>query len=191
MATIRPFRGIRPNVGYEVRIAALPYDVYSSKEAREKVKDNALSFLNIDRAETQFPEGTSPYDDKVYNKAKELFDTQCKEGYYIKDDVPCYYVYELVMNGRSQTGLVACASIDDYLNNIIKKHENTRADKEEDRIRHVDTMNAQTGPIFLAYRFSEVIEKPASKQSVPHLKTCRISILPTGITVAHPLLKSD
>ena len=163
MATIRPFRGIRPNVGYEVRIAALPYDVYSSKEAREKVKDNALSFLNIDRAETQFPEGTSPYDDKVYNKAKELFDTQCKEGYYIKDDVPCYYVYELVMNGRSQTGLVACASIDDYLNNIIKKHENTRADKEEDRIRHVDTMNAQTGPIFLAYRFSEVIDAEIKK----------------------------
>ena len=163
MAVIRPFAGIRPGRGYEVQIAALPYDVYSSEEAREKVKGYPLSFLNIDRAETQFPEGTSPYEDKVYAKAKELFESEFKEGFYMQDEKPCYYVYELIMDGRSQVGLVACASIDDYQNNIIKKHENTRADKEEDRIRHVDTMEAQTGPIFLAYRFSPVIDAEIAK----------------------------
>lgn len=163
MATIKPFAAIRPALGLESKIAALPYDVYSSEEARQKVSDNPLLFLNIDRAETQFPVGTSPYEDKVYDKARDLFWSQVKDGIYVKESAPCYYVYELVMDGRSQIGLVACASIDDYANNIIKKHENTRADKEEDRIRHVGTMEAQTGPIFLAYRYNAAIDAEIKK----------------------------
>lgn len=163
MATIKPFAAIRPALGLESKIAALPYDVYSSEEARQKVIDNPLLFLNIDRAETQFPVGTSPYEDKVYDKARDLFWSQVKDGIYVKESAPCYYVYELVMDGRSQIGLVACASIDDYANNIIKKHENTRADKEEDRIRHVGTMEAQTGPIFLAYRYNAAIDAEIKK----------------------------
>ena len=127
MAVIKPFRGIRPKKGLESQVAALPYDVYSSEEAREVVKGQPYSFLNIDRAETQFPVGTDPYSDEVYDKAKEMFWNQVAEGIYVTENAPVYYVYELIMDGRSQTGLVACASIDDYQNEIIKKHENTRA----------------------------------------------------------------
>ena len=163
MAVIRPFRGIRPKKGLESQIAALPYDVYNTEEARKEVEGKPYSFLNIDRAETQFPEGTDPYSDEVYEKARDMFREQVSEGIYVTDEKPVYYVYELIMNGRSQTGLVACASIDDYQNEIIKKHENTRADKEEDRIRHVGTMEAQTGPIFLAYRFEENIDREIKK----------------------------
>lgn len=163
MAVIKPFRGIRPKKGLESRVAALPYDVYSSEEARQVVKGQPYSFLNIDRAETQFPVGTDPYSDEVYDKAKEMFWNQVAEGIYVTENAPVYYVYELIMDGRSQTGLVACASIDDYQNEIIKKHENTRADKEIDRIRHVGTMEAQTGPIFLAYRFDPAIDAEINK----------------------------
>ncbi len=163
MAVIKPFRGIRPKKGLESQVAALPYDVYSSEEAREVVKGQPYSFLNIDRAETQFPVGTDPYSDEVYDKAKEMFWNQVAEGIYVTENAPVYYVYELIMDGRSQTGLVACASIDDYQNEIIKKHENTRADKEIDRIRHVGTMEAQTGPIFLAYRFDPSIDAEINK----------------------------
>ncbi|MCH5275231.1 MAG: DUF1015 domain-containing protein [Lachnospiraceae bacterium] len=152
MAEIRPFRAFRPAPGLESRIAALPYDVYNRQEAKQAVADNVHSFLRIDRAETQFPDEVDTYDERVYEKAKELLEEQISKGEFIQDAYPCYYLYELVMNGRSQTGIVACASIDDYVNGVIKKHENTRTEKEEDRIRHVDALNTQTGPIFLAYR---------------------------------------
>ena len=163
MATVKPFKCIRPALDKADKVAALPYDVYNSAEAREVVSTNPLSFLNIDRAETQFPAGTSPYGKEIYEKARDLFWSQVKDGLYVQDDTPCYYVYELIMDGRSQVGLVACASIDDYQNEIIKKHENTRAEKELDRINHVGTMEAQTGPIFLAYRFNETIDKEIQK----------------------------
>ena len=152
MATIRPFAALRPADGMAEKIAALPYDVYNRKEAKEAVKDAPHSFLRIDRAETTLPDDVDTYDERVYKRAKELLTEQVEKGEYITEDKPCFYLYELVMNGRSQTGVVGCASIDDYCRNVIKKHENTRADKEEDRIRHVDTLSAQTGPIFLAYR---------------------------------------
>lgn len=152
MATIRPFAALRPANGMAEKIAALPYDVYNRKEAKEAVKDAPHSFLRIDRAETTLPDDVDTYDERVYKRAKELLTEQVEKGEYITEDKPCFYLYELVMNGRSQTGVVGCASIDDYCSNVIKKHENTRADKEEDRIRHVDTLSAQTGPIFLAYR---------------------------------------
>ena len=159
MAKIRPFCAIRPAEGLERDIAALPYDVYNRKEAKEAVANAPLSFLRIDRAETQLPDEVAFDDERVYRKAKELFEEQLTKGDYIKEETPCFYLYELIMDGRSQTGIVGCAGIDDYKEGRIKKHENTRADKEIDRIRHVDTLNAQTGPIFLAYREKEELRK--------------------------------
>ena len=158
MANIKPFICVRPNKEVASQVAALPYDVYNRKEACEEVKDKPLSFLNIDRAETQFDDSVDTYDDRVYEKAKELLDKMIADNTFITDTDRAYYIYELTMDGRTQTGIVACASIDDYENNVIKKHENTREDKELDRIRHVDTCNAQTGPIFLAYRAQKVIK---------------------------------
>ncbi len=158
MAVIIPFKAIRPRADLTERIAALPYDVYSSKEARAVVEKEPLSFLKIDRAETAFEEGTSPYEDRVYQKAHDLLWGMFDKGEFAQDEEAVYYIYELTMDGRAQTGIVACASVDDYLNNVIKKHENTRADKEEDRIRHVGECGAQTGPIFLAHKHNEVIK---------------------------------
>ncbi len=152
MADIKPFNCVRPEVKLAGRVAALPYDVYNRAEAKEVALKDPLSFLNIDRAESNLPDDVDTYDDRVYAKAKELLEARIADGTYVTDGSDCYYIYELIMNGRSQKGIVACASIDDYVNGVIKKHENTRADKELDRIRHVDTCSAQTGPIFLAYR---------------------------------------
>ncbi len=152
MPKVTPFKSVRPAPELVSRIAALPYDVYNRREALEVVKKEPLSFLAIDRAETQFPDDVSTYDDRVYAKAKEMLDAAIAKGNYVIEEMPCYYIYELIMDGRSQTGIVACSDIDDYQNQIIKKHENTREEKEIDRIRHVDTTNAHTGPIFLAYR---------------------------------------
>ena len=164
MAVLKPFQAIRPKKGLEEQMAALPYDVYNRAEAKVVVDKNPLSFLAIDRAETQFGDDVDTYADCVYDKAKEMLWDRVAKGEYIQEDKKCYYIYELVMYGRSQVGIVACASIDDYQNNIIKKHENTRADKEVDRIRHVSTCEAQTGPIFLAYRSNSVINDIVAKK---------------------------
>lgn len=164
MAVIRPFRAIRPAQGLAEQTAALPYDVYNRQEAKEAVKDAPLSFLRIDRAETCFDDSVDTYDARVYEKASELLAEQIQNGVYMTEEKPCYYLYELVMDGRSQTGIVGCASIDDYERGVIKKHENTRADKEEDRIRHVDALNAQTGPIFLAYRDRDDLREVVLRQ---------------------------
>ncbi|MEF9946569.1 MAG: DUF1015 domain-containing protein [Lachnospiraceae bacterium] len=157
MTTIKPFRAIRPRKDLAASIAALPYDVYNSAEARIAVKNKPLSFLQIDRAEIQFPTGTNPYDEKVYAKAKETFYSWLENGTFIEEDTPCYYLYGLTMNGHTQIGLVGCASIDEYEDGTIKRHENTVAQKEMDRIRHIDALGAQTGPIFLAYRSNQAI----------------------------------
>ena len=159
MANIRPFAAYRPASGMESRIAALPYDVYNREEAVEVVKRNPDSFLAIDRAETGFGPEVDTYDSKVYERADNLLKEWIAAGHFVKDIAPCFYLYEQIFEGRSQTGIVACASIDDYSNNIIKKHENTRADKEQDRIRHVDVCNMQTGPIFLAYRGNDAFRE--------------------------------
>lgn len=159
MADIRPFQAYRPKEGLEDKIAALPYDVYNRQEATEEVKKQPLSFLGIDRAETGFSEDVDTYADCVYERASRLLWDRIEKGDWVKEASSCYYLYELVMDGRSQTGIVACSSIDDYCNGIIKKHENTRADKEVDRIRHVDTCDAQTGPIFLAYRDEKELQE--------------------------------
>ena len=152
MADIRPFCAVRPSVELADKIAALPYDVYNREEACKIVKENPLSFLKIDRAETNFDDSVSTYADEVYAKAKELIETMIADGQFVEDTDRCYYIYRLTMNGRAQSGIVACSSIDDYCNNVIMKHENTREEKEVDRIRHIDTTNCQTGPIFLAFR---------------------------------------
>ncbi len=159
MAEIRPFRCIRPNKEVASKVAALPYDVYNRQEAKKEVQKNPMSFLVADRAETQFPDDVDLHDPKVYAKAKELLEQWQKEGILLSDEAECYYVYELTMNGRSQTGIVACAAVDDYVNGVIKKHENTREDKEQDRICHVDVTDAHTGPIFLAYRSDEALNR--------------------------------
>ncbi len=163
MALIKPFECVRPNEKDAARVAALPYDVYNRQEAVCEVKREPLSFLKIDRAETQFDDSTDTYAPEVYAKAKELFEETLADKTFITDTDKTYYIYALTMDKRTQTGIVACASIDDYLNNVIKKHENTRADKEVDRITHVDTLSAQTGPIFLAYRADSVINDAVKK----------------------------
>lgn len=152
MAVIKPFYCIRPKAGLEKKIAALPYDVYSREEASEEVRKEPMSFLKIDRAETQFFEDIDTYDVRVYEKAHETLKNMILKGELVKEEKKGYYIYQLTRNGHSQTGLVACASVDEYQSDRIKKHENTRAEKEADRISHIDVCNAQTGPIFLTYR---------------------------------------
>ncbi len=163
MAKVLPFYGIRPTVEKCSKIAALPYDVYNREEAKVVVSKNPDSFLAIDRAETSFPDDVDTYDERVYQKAHDLLWDKINKGDFVKENKKVYYIYELIMDGRSQTGIVACASIDDYVNNIIKKHENTRADKEVDRIKHVTACEAQTGPIFLAYRSNDTINDIVEK----------------------------
>ncbi|MBR1441731.1 MAG: DUF1015 domain-containing protein [Lachnospiraceae bacterium] len=157
MADIRMFRAIRPKPEKASAIAALPYDVYDRREAGAVVKKNPDSFLAIDRAETNFPSSVNIYAKKVYEKARDLIREKIKNGDFIMEEYPCYYVYSLCMNGRTQRGFVGCVSIDDYENGVVKKHENTRAEKEKDRIRHIDVTSMQTGPIFLAYRKNEIL----------------------------------
>lgn len=164
MPKITPFQSIRPLPELAGRIAALPYDVYSREEALAEVKKEPLSFLKIDRAETQFPADMDMYAPEVYAKARELLDAMTADGSFIMEKTPCYYIYELTMNGRTQTGIAACSAVDDYQNDLIKKHENTREDKELDRIRHVDVTNAHTGPIFLVYRSRREINEIVNSQ---------------------------
>jgi len=171
MAVIKAFKGIRPSVNLASKIAALPYDVYNREEAVQEVAKEPLSFLKIDRAETQFANDVGTYDPRVYAKASETLSEMIADGSFRQDDEACYYLYELTMNGKSQTGIVAVASIDDYDNNIIKKHENTRLEKEQDRINHVDALDAQTGPIFLAYHENTILKdiiKATKEQSVEY-----------------------
>lgn len=169
MARVNPFRAVRPKADLAERIAALPYDVYSRQEAYEKVQGDSYTFLRIDRPETQFTPDYDMYAPEVYEKARDMLNTMLSDGLFIEEEKDAYYVYELVMDGRSQIGIGACASVEDYEKQIIKRHENTRSDKEADRIRHVDVCSAQTGPIFLAYRRRDGIEAQVNKamSSVP------------------------
>lgn len=168
MAVFRPFKAIRPDSEYASKVAALPYDVMNSKEAAEMVKGNPYSFLHVDKAEIDLPEGTDLYSEQVYLKAKENLDKLVTDGICKQDEDAKFYIYRQIMNGRAQTGLVGCVSIDDYINGIIKKHELTRADKEADRINHVDYCDANTGPIFLTYRPQSEISAIVSDWSNSH-----------------------
>ena len=168
MAELKPFSCIRPQENLVEKIAALPYDVVNRREAKEIVKANPYSFLKIDRAETQLEDCIDIYSDTVYEKARDTLQEMIEDGSFLTEESPCYYIYELTMHGRTQTGIVGCASVDDYLNDRIKKHENTKPEKELDRIRHVDTCSAHTGPIFLAYRknnrLSQIQEEEKRKE---------------------------
>ena len=155
MALFQAFRAVRPAEGKAEKVAALPYDVVSREEAREIGEKNPYSFLHVDRAEMDLDPGIDLYDAVVYQKAKENLDRFQAEGTLIQDEKPNYYLYELIRKGKSQTGIVGVSSIDDYMNGVIKKHELTREDKEQDRIHHVDICDANTGPIFLACRYPE------------------------------------
>ena len=170
MAIIRPFKAYRPIKEHVKDIAALPYDVMSSKEARGMVKNNKYSFLHVDRAEVNLDESVGEYDKVVYDTAKKVLENMIEEGLYIQEKAPAIYIYQQIMDGRGQKGIVCCTSVDDYINNIIKKHERTRLLKEIDRVNHVDICNANTGPIFLTYRnnneISSIVEEWSKKEPV-------------------------
>lgn len=165
MITVKPFYALRPTKELASRCAALPYDVMSSDEARVMVENNPYSFLHVDKAEIDLDKSIDIYDERVYAKASENLKKLEKDGVYINDTAKKYYFYRQIMNGRAQTGIVGCASIDDYLENRIKKHEFTRADKEIDRIKHVDICSAHTGPIFLAYKSSDTLDNLIATQT--------------------------
>jgi len=166
MTLIRPFTGLRPATGRADDVAAPPYDVLNTEEARVRAKDRPWSFLHISRPEIDLPVGTDQFGAEVYAKGKENFDHMLAKGVLVRDKNPSYYFYRLVMGEHVQTGLVAAASVADYDTNRIRKHEFTRPDKEDDRVRQVDTLNAQTGPVFLTYRHADVIDRIAEKYKV-------------------------
>ena len=163
MAKIRAFRGIRPAKDLAEKIAELPYDVVSLPEVIEIAGKNPYNFYHVTRSEMDLAPGIDPYSPEVYKKAKDTFDMFQKKGYLTMDQKPMFYLYSQVMNGRIQTGIVACADVDDYIKEIIKKHELTREEKELDRTRHIDVTEANTGPVFLIYRDSDEKRKLVEK----------------------------
>lgn len=169
MATIRSFRAVRPYPDKAADVAALPYDVYNREEARAAARGQYDSFLRVDRPETTMDERINLYDPAVYRRAARNLESLFGRNVIFQEEKPCLYLYELTMDGRSQTGLVACTAIDEYLDGTIKKHELTRADKEADRIHHVDACDANTGPIFMTYRHQDAIDQMigAIKQDQP------------------------
>jgi uncharacterized protein (DUF1015 family) len=159
MATLQPFKALRPKPEFAQQVASRPYDVLNSKEAREEAAGNANTFLHITKSEIDLPEDIDIHVQAVYDKAKENLTAFIQRGVLFREEKPCYYIYQLIMNGRSQTGLVAGSSVDDYEKDIIKKHEFTRPEKEQDRISHIKTSGAQTGNVFLAYKNVAELDK--------------------------------
>lgn len=159
MATIKPFKGLRPKPELVKEFSAPPYDVLNSQEARKYVTGKPNSWLHVTKPEVDLPENIDLYDDRVYAKAKENFQKMKDDGIFVSDEKPCLYIYRLVMGNIDETGIVACSSVEDYENNLIKKHEKTRADKEADRIKHTDTINANAGPVFLTYKAREDVNE--------------------------------
>ena len=164
MATLKPFAALRPKPELAAQICELPYDVMSSDEAREIAKDNPLSFLHVSKPEIDLPPGTDIYSPEVYAKGKENFQELIAQGALKQDSQPAFYLYRQIMGKHSQVGLVAAASCEEYLNGIIKKHELTRPDKEDDRVRHIETLDSQTGPVFLTYRATAALDEFIAKK---------------------------
>ena len=158
MITLKPFAALRPQTALAASVAARPYDVLNSQEAAEEAQGNPNSFLHVTKAEINLPAGTDIHSQSVYDQAKQNLEAMIRKEALFQESKPCYYIYELVMNGRSQTGLVALSSVADYNNDLIKKHEFTRPEKEKDRINHISITGAQTGNVFLAYRNVEKID---------------------------------
>lgn len=159
MAIIQPFKALRPQAQYAKQVASRPYDVLNSAEAKIEAQGNPSSFLHITKSEIDLPETTDSHSQQVYDRAKENLDAFIKRDILFREDKDCYYIYRLIMNGRSQTGLVCVSSIADYENDVIKKHEFTRPEKEQDRINHIKTTGAQTGNVFMAYRNVAALDK--------------------------------
>jgi len=159
MSLIRPFRGLRPALGRADAVVAPPYDVLNTEEARDRAIGRSNSFLHISKPEIDLPVGTNPHAPEVYDKGRDNFVRMIEEGVLVRDESPCYYIYRLIMGEHVQTGLVAVSSVADYDTNRIRKHEFTRPDKEDDRVRQIDALNAQTGPVFLTYRHSVLIDE--------------------------------
>jgi len=172
MAVFRPFRAIRPRPELAGQVAALPYDTMNSAEARQRAQGNPLSFLHIDKAEIDLPEGTGVYEDTVYETAAANLRRWRDDGIFAQDDQPQFYIYRQTWRGRTQTGLVGCAAIDDYRSGVIRKHELTHPDKEADRIRHVTACNANTGPIFLMYRDGQAVARMLDDWCDTHACEC-------------------
>src|SRR5579859_2648497 len=159
MAIVKPFAALRPKPELAARICELPYDVMSSDEARQIASGNPLSFLHVSKPEIDLPRSTNAYAPEVYSKGKENFDRLVNQGSLVRDSQPAFYLYRQVMGSHSQVGLVGVASCQDYLAGIVKKHEFTRPDKEDDRVRHIEALNSQTGPVFLVYRTQPRLEE--------------------------------
>ncbi|HEY6230531.1 MAG TPA: DUF1015 family protein [Pyrinomonadaceae bacterium] len=158
MAVIRPFSALRPEGAAASQVASVPYDVVNTEEARTLAAANPLSFLHVSRPEIDMPDGTDPYSDSVYRKALENFEKLLADGPLVTEDVPSLYLYRLIMGDHEQIGVVACCSLDEYDQDLIRKHERTRRDKEDDRTRHMTVLRAQTGPVFLTYRANREID---------------------------------
>lgn len=182
MPLIKAFAGLRPATQYAADVAAPPYDVVSTQEARDLVKERPWSFLHISRPEVDLPEGTDPYAPEVYAKAAENLQRMEQEGILVRDDQPCYYIYRLTLGEHRQTGLVAAASVQAYDEGRIKKHELTRPTKEDDRVRQVDALNAQTGPVFLVYR-----SEPTTDQLLQTLSATPAEVTITRDQVCHEI----
>lgn len=174
MPKVKPFRGLRPPKDLVEQVESRPYDVLNSEEARAEAGNNEKSLYHIIKPEINFPEGTSEYDPRVYDSAAEQFEKFQKNGWLLQDEQENYYLYAQIMNGKTQYGIVLCAHVDDYMNGNIKKHELTRRDKEDDRMKHVRITNANIEPVFLAFRhndvLAELIKKYAAQEPVYHFK---------------------
>jgi len=164
MATLKPFAALRPKPELASQICELPYDVMSSDEAREMARGNPLSFLHVSKPEIDLPTGTDVHAPEVYAKGAENFAGLISQGALKQDSQPNFYLYRQVMGKHSQVGLVAAASCEEYLANIIKKHEFTRPDKEDDRVRHIESLNSQTGPVFLTYKAVDALDEFVAKK---------------------------
>ena len=166
MAIVEPFAALRPRPELAARVAELPYDVMSSDEARQRAAGNPLSFLRVSKPEIELPTGTDPYSPEVYARAGKNFRRFIADGVLRPDPQPCFYLYQQVMGGHCQVGFVAVVSCQDYLDNTVKKHELTRLDKEDDRVRHLEALNAQTGPAFLVYRATGALDTMLARETV-------------------------
>jgi uncharacterized protein (DUF1015 family) len=168
MVTISPFKALRPDAQYAKQVASPPYDVLNSKEAKTEAENNPNSFLHVTKSEIDLPENIDTHSQEVYEKAKSNLDAFVSRNIVFRENKPCYYIYQLIMDGRSQTGLVCGSSVNDYESGLIKKHEFTRPEKELDRISHIKTTGAQTGNVFLAYRNVDAIDDLITKWKESH-----------------------